>query len=295
MTTRTLAALALLLGLVGCNETIDHHTVADASGREGGVRLEGGAEARADAGRDARGEAGEGGAPATLSIYIQGDTTPSTFSDGLAGQTPKEYAMGLGRFDLLRSPADPAPVVVFDHGSQPVEVDLLGLTLGGQARFADLPAGSYSHGRILLTMSRFKVAAQVHVGAMTVPGDISVVSALSDTTIEGKAWKQGETTFSFMTYTLPAVLPLLPTTGGGTVVQMNGQTWLVFAFPTPITIGPSAKDRKATIVYKVFESFRWQDETKPGYFQQQLDVDALGLSYEPVKSFGATGYGVDLQ
>jgi len=288
---RSLTLVAALLLAAGCDsDTIEHGSLDGGSADGVGV----------DAGPDlgAPDSATADGAGATLSIYIRGDTTSKTFGDGLAGQTPKVYVMGLGRFDIMTSASDPAPVTVFDHGNAPVEVDLLSETLGGQGHIADLPAGSYSHGRVLLTMSRFTVDATVHAVA-AFPGEIEVVAALSDTTISGKPWTQGQASFSFKSsggqpVTIPATLPPLPTTGGGTIVQQGGETWLVFPFPKPIDISPSSTSRRATIVYQVFESFRWQDQTKAGFQDDVFDVDALGLSFEAVKNYGATGYSVEL-
>ncbi len=63
----------------------------------------------------------------------------------------------------------------------------------------------------------------------------------------------------------------------------------------PVGDGAAAtKSYSGTIVYKVFESFRWLDEAKPNYKKKVFDVDGLAMTYEPVKSFGATGYGVEL-
>lgn len=282
------AALALSLA-AGCGTDTIEHGSPDSSAADRGVARE------TSAGEASARDGAESG---TLSIWIRGDLTPTSFSDGLAGQTPKPYTMGLGRFDLMTSSADPSPVTVFDHGTKPVEVDLLGLTLGGSAKLSALKPGSYSWGRVLLTSSTFTVATTVHVG-VPVGGTIKVQTALSDTTLEGKPWTQGQTTFTFAAgsfqQTLPATLPPLPTTGGGSIVQTGGRTWLVFPFPTPLSVGPSAKDHKATIVYKVFESFRWQDEVKAGYTAKVFDVDGLALSFEPVKSFGATGYAIETE
>ena len=276
-------ALGLLLGS-GCEETIDHHT-------DGGPVEDG-----AGAGEGLAG--GEGGAGHTLSIYIKSDRRTVTFSDGLVGQTPRSYKMGLVRFELLRSATDKAPVTVFDHGNKPVLVDMLGTTLAGQADLESLTPGSYTHGRVLFSSCEFTVDATVHAG-LVVPGEIKVVAALSDTTINGKPWKQGQTTFTFKSgsiqHTVPGLLPPLPSTGGGIVTQSGGKTYMTFTYPTPIIVAPPAtRSVVGSMVYKVFESFRWQDETKPNYKKKVFDVDALGLTFEPVKNFGATGYGVEI-
>jgi hypothetical protein len=232
-----------------------------------------------------------------ISIYIKGDTTTQPPADGLSGQTPQNYVMGLGRFDLLRSAQDPAPVVAFDHGAKPVMVDMLKTTLGGKARIADLPAGAYTHGRVLLTMATFTVAATGHGAGLAVPGKVTVTAALSDTTIKGAPWKQNQAEFTgdfkpLPPVTIPAPLPPLPSTGGGSVVQEGGRTWLVFQFPKPLEVSPATgRDHRATIIYRVRESFRWQDQAKPGFAPKVFDIDMAG--FEAVKSFGATGYAVE--
>jgi hypothetical protein len=232
-----------------------------------------------------------------ISIYIEGDTATPPPADGLAGQTPQDYRMGLGRFDLMRSAQDPAPVVAFDHGAQPVMVDMLKTTLGGKARIADLPAGAYTHGRVLLTMATFTVAATGHGAGLAVPGKVTVTAALSDTTIKGAPWKQNQAEFTgdfkpLPPVTIPAPLPPLPTTGGGSVVQEGGRTWLVFQLPEPLKVSPATdRDHRATIIYRVRESFRWQDQQKAGFAPKVFDIDMTG--FEAVKSFGATGYAVE--
>jgi len=275
------ALLTLVFGLAACTDTIDHNTLDAALDLHLADTVAHEAQPADDA------------ASPMLSIFIRGESTPTTFTDGYSGQTPKEYRMGLGRFDIMTSAADPSPVTVFDHGASPVEVDMLSKTLGGQAPIADLPAGTYTHGRVLLTMTSFTVAATVHIGA-AVPGDLKVVVALSDTTVGGAAWSKGKATFTFAQQTLPAVVPPFPTTGGGAVVEEPGKTWLVFPFPAPITLSPTTASHTATIVYKVYQAFRWEDESKAGYAPGAFDVDPLAMSWEPLKNFGATGYAVEL-
>ena len=263
----------------GCDDPVKHFTDG-ASVDDGGAPAEGGASGQ------------------FLSIYVQGDKRPTTFTDGLSGQTPKDYKMGLARFELLRSATDNSPMTVFDHKDKPVMVDMLKKTLVGKADLATLTPGTYTHGRVLLTSCQFTVSATVHAG-LALPGDIQVKAALSDTTMDGKPWKQGQTTFTFkagaITQTVPGLLPPLPSTGGGSVVQKGGKTFMLFAYPAPIIVAPVAtRSYSGTMVYKVFESFRWQDETKPNYKKKVFDVDALAMTFELVKSFGATGYGVEL-
>ena len=271
------------LTCAGCDDPIHHESDGGAS--EGGVT---------------DGLTGEGGASGHfLTIQVQGDSRPTTFTDGLWGQTPKDYKMGLARFELLRSATDNSPMMVFDHKDTAVMVDMAKKTLVGKVDLANLTPGTYTHGRVLLTSCQFTVAATVHAAGLAVPGEIQVKAALSDSTVDGKPWKQGQTTFTFkagaIQQTVPGLLPPLPSTGGGSVVQQGGKTYMVFTYPAPIIVAPVAtRSYTGTIVYKIFESFRWLDETKTNYTKKVFDVDGLGLTFEPVKSFGATGYGVEL-
>ena len=116
----------LLMGALSCGTTFLGGPGADGgpSGGSGGSLTDGG-------------PAEEG----TIEIYVQGELTPKVFSDGLSGQTPEDYVMGLSRFDLMRSATDPAPVTAFDHGARSVEVDMLGRTLAGTARTAEIQPG----------------------------------------------------------------------------------------------------------------------------------------------------------
>ncbi|MBW2735432.1 MAG: hypothetical protein JRH20_23860 [Deltaproteobacteria bacterium] len=275
--------------LVGCMESIEHVGLDGAATSDATIfdALAEGTSGDALAAGDASG--------ATLAIYIKGDGESRTFDDGSVGQTPKSYTMGLGRFDIMMAADDPSPVTVFDHGASPVDVDMLGETLGGRGRLADLPPGSYTHGRVLLTKATVKIAALVHAAGVAVPGDLDIVVALSDTTLSGQAWTKGQATFSFAGVTVPGAIPPLPTTGGGSIIEAPGETWLVFAFPEPIVVSSDATtDHRATIVYGIFESFRWKDLEEVGYQARVFDVDPIAFKWEPVSNFGATGYSITL-
>jgi hypothetical protein len=235
----------------------------------------------------------------TIEIYVQGELTPKVFSDGLSGQTPEDYVMGLSRFDLMRSATDPAPVTAFDHGARSVEVDMLGRTLAGTARTAEIPTGVYAYGRVLLTMTRFTVRATAHGQGLSLPGKLKVTGALSDTTLDGQPWTKGQAQYTFtagglFSRTMAGPLPPLPSTAGGGIVPEGGRTWLVFPFPTPLAVDPHSRARhQATIIYEVFDSFRWEDQAGPGYSSGVFDI--AETTFEPVRNFGATGYRIEAQ
>jgi hypothetical protein len=242
-----------------------------------------------------------GGAPGpgTFAVYVRGDLTARTFGDGFSGQTPSQMTMGLGRFDLLRSATDPSPVTVFDHGAQGVEVNLLGRTLAGYGRLSALASGTYTHGRALLTMARATVDATAHAQGLGLPGKLTLLGALSDTTIDGQPWTQGQGKYTFaagggFTTSQTGPLPPLPSTAGGAIVQDGNRAWLVFSLPAPLTVNPASTiAMTATIVYEVYESFRWQDQPTAGYATGVFDLEAA--SFEPVRNFGATGYRIEVE
>ncbi|MCC6748015.1 MAG: hypothetical protein IT371_10180 [Deltaproteobacteria bacterium] len=295
----SLSTLAFTSLLVGCTSSTTPATTDAGGNAPDGARTDGGG-VTPDGRAGGDGGASEAGGGAMLRIYVKGDLTPMQLNDGLSGQTPKTYEMGLTRFEVLRSATDPSPVLVFDHGATPRRVDLKGTTLAGEAPLKQLPAGSYTHGRIVLAWGKATVDATVHAQGMTIPGELTLRGALSDTSLDGKSYKQGEAEYTFKVATversLKGSLPALPSTGGGQVSQSGGKTYLTFAFPKPLVLSPSAtKDHRATIVYKIFESFRWQEESKAGYATKVFDVDADGPSSEPVKNFGALDYAVETE
>ena len=237
----------------------------------------------------------DAGGDAWLTIRVGGNTTPKTLNDGLSGQTPTTYTMSLARYEIMTSATDPNPVVVFDHGAKPVQIDMLaGAQVAGRGKLSSIPSGTYTHGRVQLTSTTFVIAATVHA-AMALPGTVEITAALSDTTIGGKAWKQGEVSYTFSVWPtpVPGLLPPLPATPGGQIIQKDGKTWMIFPFTKPLKIVSSSPSSwTSTIIYEVADSFRWQDNPNvAGYKAKVFDVSVLPApSFETVKAFGATGY-----
>lgn len=241
-----------------------------------------------------------GSNPYELTLYVEGDLTPKTFTDGYAGQTPSFYTMGISRFDIMTSENDTNPVTVFDYGESYTEVDMLSTSVVGTADLSSIPANVYTHGKVLLKMTRFDVDTTVHttMPPASVPGTLSVVAALSDTEIDGTQRSQDWVQYTFDVaggITTTGTLPELPSTAGGRIERENGETWLVFEFNQSLTILPiPGQAHSATITYEVFESFRWDDQDAAGYTIDVFDSNSDGTS-EPVMNFGATGYQIDVQ
>lgn len=289
--TRTLILALATFSLLACSDATHQLGSID-----GSADLGADLHTAKDSGSDAL--AADQGAGPRLYIVIRGDSTPKTINDGFSGQTPSKYVMGLSRYEVMTSANDPNPVLVFDHGNSPVEIDMLSAQpqIAGSARIADLPAGSYTHGRVRLTKSVFTVATTVHA-TVALPGTVEVKAALSDTTIDGTPWKQGQVSYTFSVWPtpVPGMLPPLPATPGGTIVQKDGETWMVFPFLQPLPVSPNAtQSYEAVITYGVYESFRWQDDSTNAAYQPKVyDVSVLPApSFETVVSFGATGYDI---
>lgn len=296
-------ALALAMALTGAACGDDDETGGTGgtvtgtagSGGDGGTAAAGGTGGSTGGTGGSVGGTGGGVPEFALDIYVEGDSSATTIDDGYAGQTPTNYTMGVSRFDLMLSDSDPNPVTVFDHGDQYVEVDMTASTLVGTGDLTQIPPNLYSHGRALLTMTRFDVNTTVHVNPVAVPGTVTVTAALSDTTIDGQGRSQGWVQYTFNIaggVTTVGTLPQLPSTAGGTIVQEGGNTWLVFPLDTPMLIIPApGTDHSATIIYQIFESFRWEDQNGNGYTADVFDAAADG-AHEPVMNFGATDYEI---
>lgn len=292
-----LASLAVLGCDVSANLGTNDAGEADGgsdAGSDGGIGTDAGMDAGMDAGADAGWDAGQ----QNISIFVVGDLTPKTFTDGLSGQTPSAQEFGVGRLDLMTGPGDPSPVTVFDHGTAPVLVDMLSTqpTLAGQGASAAIPAGTYPWGRVALNLVRTTVATTAHAAGNAVPADVTIVSALGDTLVGGVAWAKGRTEYhvkvgTTIDTTFPGTAPPLPATSGGMVVQDATHTWLVFPFSTPFVIDPTdSTPQVATITYEVFQSFRWEEQASPGFTGGVFDLDVATMSTEPVRNFGTTGY-----
>lgn len=291
---------AASLWLAGC----EFRATLGFSDEDGGEGLDGcclpplNQDAGSDAGGDARPDGGsdgglDGGAM-NIAIYVVGDLGPRP-PDQYSGQTPRAQSVDISRFELLRSQSDPAPVTVFDHGSAPVRCDLLGTTLAGKGSSDRIPAGSYTHGRALMGLFQATVEMTAHASGSSFPGTLTVTQAINATELNGQAWPKGKAEYAFDygvgKTSSPGLAQPLPSTAGGVLVEEGSRTWLVFPFSVPFLINPGdLSPRTATIVYYVHQSFRWEDQPKPGFDAGVFDYEVATNSTEPVRNFGARGY-----
>ena len=232
-----------------------------------------------------------------VSIYAEGDRTEKTFTDGLSGQTPSHYVMWINKFELLRSANDSNPALVFDHGTDYAMADMLSAdaSMVGQIPAADLPLGIYTHARVVLIAASVTVDdAAFHFMGTPTPGPLNIFAALSDCVIDQQSYSQNDAEYTFNSVTYDGTLPQLPTTSVGTIEQTGGETLLTVILPESLDLrAPPENDQNVTVVFEVYECFRWQELQQPDY--QDGVFDFTQTSYEPVMNFGATGYRIELR
>jgi len=238
---------------------------------------------------------GEAGSTGTIAIYLAGDLKPKTFLDTYAGQTPDRYQIALSKYQLLTSANDTQPVLCFDHGAKPVVADLSKDTLMGECQTATIPTATYTHGRVKLDWLSYRVGVTVHL-VIPNPGTLTIFSAYSNTTYQGKAYKakSGSVAFSgIVGITLPATFetPRLP---GFRAETTNGETWITFPFSRPLLVDQKNTQRHwARFYWEIYKSFRWQDLTATNHKTNVWDIYVTNHpSYEAVKYAGVTGYHI---
>lgn len=280
-----LLLVAILAGsaALGCGRPLDSF---NQSGHDGGI----------DADVDPDAQTIDSGP--LISIYAEGDQTVKTFTDGLSGQTPSEYIMWVNKFELLRSANDSNPALVFDHGDTYAVADMLtaDASLVGQIPAADVPPGSYTHARVVLIAASVTIDdAALHFMGTPTPGAVNIFAALSDCIIDEQSYNQNDAEYTFNAQTIHGTLPELPTTPLGTIEQDGVLTFLTVILPEPLDLrAPLENDQNVTVVFEVYECFRWQEQQQTNYQDGVFDFTDQ-FSYEPVMNFGATGYRIELR
>jgi hypothetical protein len=248
------------------------------------------------------GGAGGGGTGPNVEIRMRSSTAPFPHTDELSGQTPTAHSSGLRSLTLFRSKSDPSPFVVFDLGENPVEVDYAdgADTLAYTARASDLPEATFTVARVVHTHVRYRVAATMHAMGLVVPGFFDNVQVMSDgTLLDGQLRDAGyfEYTFEGGGQSFPASgddapVPEYTSSGGFEVVRENGE-WAYY-FPVSLVVTPNiTEDVQVVLSVNMHESYRWQDQTSPGYMSGVFDVTPT--SFEPVLQFGANSFALTIE
>jgi hypothetical protein len=302
--TRMLAAatVALALGGAGC-----WGTPLGGSGHDGG---DGGGEGDAVAHGDAPpgqqdgashdGPAGDGAGDdggitgGRIDIYVAGDSTPRSFTDGLSGQTPHDFKIALSKYYAMTSATDSSPALCFDHGAAEVVADLSGDTLVGSCATASLPTAVYTYGRTRVEWAEYTVSGVLHYLGQSYSGDFTFFRAYSDVVRNGTPMSagQGVIKFSLTGTEIPVTYPAaLATAPGVTVETTNGECWMTFAYSHPLPVDQASPDSHwARFTWQIFEGFRWSELALAGYATGAWDVSTVLADAEPVVVPGATGY-----
>jgi hypothetical protein len=235
-----------------------------------------------------------------VTVAARGVSTPFAHGDGLSGATAAQQVVAVRSLHLLRTADDPAPLEVFDLGSEAVEVDYAtGDTVEiATVPIATLPAGRYTTAKVGIAYVRYRVPARMHTAMGSYDGQYRNVQALSEEAkVDGQIRTRGWFRYAFAiggseTGALEgsdAPLPALPTTGG-IRLDVTGPV-AFYVFPVELTVDPAvASDMLALFEANVFESFRWQDLPAAGYTTGIFDTTPA--SFEPVKAFGANSFSV---
>lgn len=277
--------------------------LAAAAGCSGAEPSTGPTGALADAGADSA-----DAKPATVGgghgyvFHVRATTAPFPHEDGLAGQTATEVKQGIRSLRLLRDASDPSPIVVFDHGNGYVEAgyDDGDDSVVARAAAASLPGGRFTLARIAVTHSRFRVASTLHVAGGAYPGVFDCVQALSDDVVlnggnRARGWYRYVFEVAGKSYPIEgadAPLPTSPTTGGFTLKTEGSESFYEVALD--MLVDPAIDhDVHVDMTVNMHESFRWEDQTQPGYATGVYDTTPS--SYEPIRRFGANAFVVSLR
>ena len=242
-----------------------------------------------------------------VTITIHGSTAPFAHEDTFAGETPRKQIVAIKSLYLYRSPTDANPVKVFDHGDKAVEVELVSGKTVELAKVAakSLPAGVFTMAKSGASYVKYAVDARMHSG--TVYGDIDGyydnTQALSDgAIIDGAKKKKGDFRYSFIANATGTTVGTLEgenaptpvaTTGGGITMDMSGPETF-YVFPINMAVDPNvATDQVVDFELNVDKSFRWVDQSQPGYTTGTYDTTPT--QFEPVMAFGANSFGLTVK
>lgn len=231
----------------------------------------------------------------TIAIYLAGDLSEKTFSDGFGGQTPKEFEIALSKYDIQTSADAASAVNCFEH-DEPTVANMLEDNLMGSCETAAIPSAQYTHGRVKMDWLRITVDGTLHTLGQAFPGEFTFFRAYSDTTYEGESYDSGEGWVEyrgFVTRRVPFTEPI-PTEGqeGFRSEVIDGEYWQTFPFHRTMPIlAEDGGQHWSRLHWEIYESFRWEEVTKPRYLDGVWDVEPeSGSGGEEVKMFGVSWY-----
>ncbi len=284
---------ACLIPLVAaCGEDIDFGPVGG-GGEDAGGGGAGGAEV-----------GGGGGSvnDAIVEIHMRSTTATFDHQDGLSGQTPAAHTSGVRSLKLFRDANDPNPATIFDFGQDSVEVsyadgaDVLVFT----AQASDLPEANFTLARVVHSYVKYRVDATMHASGLVIPGQFDNVQTLSDNSlVDGQLTQSGDYTYVFEGAGMrfpqsgsDAPVPEYEAVGGFSVRFEDGE-WAYY-FPVNLPVNPDLPEDFAIILeVNMHESYRWMDQTSPGFAAGVFDVTPT--TFEPVLQFGANSFDVSVE
>jgi hypothetical protein len=238
---------------------------------------------------------------------MHGSTAPFAHEDGFSGETPRKQIVAVKSLWLYRSPADANPVKVFDHGDKAVEVELVSGKTVELAKVAakSLPAGVFTMAKSGVSYVKYAVDARMHSGTAfgAIDGHYDNVQALSDgAVVDGVKKKKGDFRYAFIADATGATVGALEgenaptpvaTSGGGITMDMSGPETF-YVFPVNLAVDPNvATDQIVDFELNVDKSFRWVDQSVPGYTAGTFDTTPS--LFEPIMAFGANSFALTVK
>jgi hypothetical protein len=240
-----------------------------------------------------------GAAGPVVRVHVRATAERWPHTDGLSGQTPREFSAGIRSLTLLDTSGRAAELLVFDHAPAHVVAgfDDGDDTILAEVTAASLPAATFDRARVALSFVRFTVDATVHVADLSVPGEVAATQVLADATdIDGDTRDLGYWQWVFVAGAnrfpvggdTGSPVEMLPPGGPLEMAIEDGET--VVYFPVSVLVDPSvSSDVDAVLEVNVHESFRWQDEARDAAYAEGV-FDARPPAFEPLGKLGVNSW-----
>ena len=236
-----------------------------------------------------------------IAIYLTGDLTPVVFEDGAAGQTPRDYHVGVSAYRMIRpeGSGSSGSIPCFEYEDTLV-ADLYEDTLMGSCLTSEIPTATYTHGLVRVEWVTYTIDGTIHTADDVYPGEFEFFRAMSDTEYEGEGYTGGEGYLQFtgaFSYRFPVYGTSL-SDGGGIEFQWddeNRDMWMKFPFNRPLPIESGSPEAHwARFHWEIYESFRWIDQVRDNYKKNVWDVRSylISPSTEQVVGSGFNGYHI---